>query len=276
MEYHNPTLRVLRILELIDANSGGLSLTEIANLLDLPKGTISPILKTLAATNYVVTDGSLYKIGPHTFELGLSYASGQNALSIIRSEMRSIVSQVDEVCQMGVLVGQDVHYLLKEEGHAIISIISDVGRHLPAHVTGLGKALLSGLTDDEVRQLYAGYRFFPYTPNSIMDLDTLIAALQDIRSAGIAYESEEATAEICCVADLSGGFLAFIGEESTAEICCVAVPLAENGQVKAAISVTTPKFRYTDEKKQQITQLLLKKRQLIEESCRIQNCRLVF
>ena len=44
MEYHNPTLRVLRILELIDANSGGLSLTEIANLLDLPKGTISPIL----------------------------------------------------------------------------------------------------------------------------------------------------------------------------------------------------------------------------------------
>ena len=48
MEYHNPTLRVLRILELIDANSGGLSLSEIANLLDLPKGTISPILKTLA------------------------------------------------------------------------------------------------------------------------------------------------------------------------------------------------------------------------------------
>ena len=56
MEYHNPTLRVLRILELIDANSGGLSLSEISNLLDLPKGTISPILKTLAATNYFVTD----------------------------------------------------------------------------------------------------------------------------------------------------------------------------------------------------------------------------
>ena len=46
MEYHNPTLRVLRILELIDAHSGGLSLSEISNLLTLPKGTISPILKT--------------------------------------------------------------------------------------------------------------------------------------------------------------------------------------------------------------------------------------
>ena len=51
MEYHNPTLRVLRILELIDANSGGLSLSEIANLLDLPKSTISSILKPLGTTS---------------------------------------------------------------------------------------------------------------------------------------------------------------------------------------------------------------------------------
>ena len=54
------------------------------------------------------------------------------------------------------------------------------------------------------------------------------------------------------------------------------MPLAENGQVKAAISVTIPKFRYTDEKKQEITQLLLQKRLLIEDRCRIQNCRLSF
>ena len=87
-----------------------------------------------------------------------------------------------------------------------------------------------------------------------MDLDSLITNLHEIRSSGIAYENEE----------------------STAEICCAAVPLAEDGQVKAAISVTIPKFRYTDEKKQEITQLLLQKRQLIEDRCRIQNCRLSF
>ena len=168
--------------------------------------------------------------------------------------MRGIVSKVDEVCQMGVLAGQDVHYLLKEEGHAIISIISEVGHHLPAHVTGLGKALLSGMTDEEIRQVDEGYCFFPYTPYSIMDVDSLIASLHEIRSARIAYENEE----------------------STVELCCAAVPLAENGRVKAAISVTIPKFRYTDVKKQQVTQLLLRKRQLIEESCRIQNCKLVF
>ena len=34
MEYHNPTLRVLRILELIDSNPNGLNLSEIADLLE--------------------------------------------------------------------------------------------------------------------------------------------------------------------------------------------------------------------------------------------------
>ena len=255
MEYHNPTMRVLRILELIDASAGGLNLTDISERLALPKGTISPILKTLAANNYIVCDNrNIYRIGPHTFELGLSYTNGQNALSIIRNEIRSIVSQTGETCQMGVLTGNDVHYLLKEEGHAVVSIISDVGNHIPAHITSLGKALLAGKTDEEVRSMYSNYHFEAYTPHSIMDVDSLIENLHQIRITGIAYENEE----------------------SNPDVCCAAVSLAENGAVKAAVSVSVPKFRYTPEKKDEVTRLLLQKRQIIEESCRIQNCRLVF
>lgn len=254
MEYHNPTLRVIRILELVDSSASGLSLSAIAERLLLPKGTISPILKTLAAMNYITLEGNLYRIGPRSFELGLSYTSGQNALSIVRREMRGIAEETDETCQMGVLSGRDVHYILKEEAHTMISIKSEVGRNLPAHVTGLGKALLSGLTDDEIRSLYKDYDFNPFTPHSIMDVDTLLHDLHKIRAAGIAYEDEE----------------------STPEICCAAVPLSENGQFKAAISVTVPKFRYSAEKREQITRLLLKKQQLIEDGCRIQGCHLVF
>ena len=47
-----PSLQVYtKILELIDTHSGGLSLSEIANLLELPKSTNSSILKLLAATS---------------------------------------------------------------------------------------------------------------------------------------------------------------------------------------------------------------------------------
>lgn len=254
MEYHNPTLRVLHILELIDANAAGLTLSAISEQLGLPKGTISPILKTLAAMDYIEWDGSCYKIGSHSFELGLSYSSENNAFSIIRKAMSIIVAETEETCQMGVLSGRDVHYLLKEDANTVISIISGVGKRLPASVTALGKALLSGMSDEEVRALYRGYDFVPYTPHSILDIDTLLSAIQKVRTTGVAYEMEE----------------------STADICCVAVPLTENGQVKAAISVTVPKFRYSVEKQRQIAALLLNKKRLIEESCRVQNCSLSF
>ena len=254
MEYHNPTLRVLRILELIDSNPNGLNLSEIADLLELPKGTISPILKTLSAKKYVDLEGMLYKIGPRLFQLGLSFASGTNALSLIRKEMHNIVAAVEEVCQMGVLSGTDVHYLLREDAKTVITIISGVGKRLPAHVTGLGKALLSGKTDEEVRDIYRDYSFVPYTQKSIMDVEKLVAQLQQVRVSGIAYENEE----------------------STPDICCIAVPLMADNSVKAAISVTIPKFRYNEQQQQQITALLLQKKRLIEENCRIQNYHLDF
>ena len=155
---------------------------------------------------------------------------------------------------MGILSGTNVHYLLKEDANTVISIISGVGKRLPASVTALGKALLSGKTDEEIRAMYQSYTFVPYTEHSILHIDALLAAVQDVRSTGVAYEIEE----------------------STADICCVAVPLTENGCVKAAISVTVPKFRYSKEKEQQIAALLLSKKRLIEEICRIQNCRLSF
>jgi len=249
MEYHNPTLRVLRILELIDANPGGISLTEVSDTLGLPKGTISPILKTLVATGYIRWRNNLYTTGPRTFELGLSFASDNDAISLIRREMREIVSAVGELCQMGVLSGLDVLYILKETPNTPIAVISEVGRKVPAHVTGLGKALLTGREDDELQRLYADRPLVAYTENSITDVRILLEQIREARRTGLAYECEE----------------------SKADVECVAVPLVLDGTVKAALSVTVPKFRFDAEKRGQIADVLLEKKKLIENISRIQN-----
>ena len=254
MNYHNPTLRVLKILELIDKSTDGISLSEISSTLEMPQGTISPILKTLLALNYVRQTGNLYRIDFASFELGLSYSSENNALTFIRRQMREIVSEIGEICQMGVLRGRDVYYLLKENANTFIQINSNVGMRMPAHITGLGKALLSGLSDDEVRRLYEDYEFISYTPQSITDMDVLLGQLDEVRKKGFAYENEE----------------------STPDICCVAVPLEENGRIRAAISVTIPKFRYSEEMQKDIIKLLGQKKKLIEENCFVQNVHMDF
>ncbi len=254
MEFHNPTLRVIRILELVDKSIDGISLSEISDVLELPKGTISPILKTLSAHNYIKQDGNLYKTDYRMFELGLRYSSGNNALKIIRKHICELVEQVGEICQMGVLRGTDVYYLLRENADTVIQINSNVGISLPAHITGLGKAMLSGLRDDEIRALYDGYKFVAYTPKSIMDVETLIQEVKKVRKTGFAFESEE----------------------STPDICCIAIPLEEGGKVKSAISVTIPKYRFSETTRKNIEKLLAQKKKLIEETCFVQNMHMEF
>lgn len=251
MELHKPTIRVLKILEVLEKNSQkGLSLSEISEQLKLPKGTASPILKTLVKTNYLHfdIDTTRYFIGFKSFELGLSYGSNTDILSMIQVRMKEIVKNVNEICQMGVLTDLDVFYLLKENPDNAIAIKSNVGTKLPAFATGLGKALLSGKPPKEIRQLFSDYQFIKYTDKTISNLDELLKQLEHVKAQGIAHENEE----------------------SKKEIYCIAVPLVIDDTISAAISVTVPKFRLTQAKKDLIIKELQQKKQIIEKICQIQ------
>ena len=256
MELHKTTVRVLKILKLIDESQvSGISQGDISRKLTIPKGTLFPILKTLVKTDYVVQNSEgLYFIGPSSFELGLSFGSNEDTLSMIQEKMRKIVQQTNEICQMGVLQGLNVLYLLKESPQSVISIISNVGDRIPAHVSGLGKALLSGKTDEELDTLYKSYDFKKYTPNSINNFDELKKQIFFIRKNAISFDNEE----------------------SKQSVCCIAVPLIIDGNIKAALSVTVPKYRLTEEKVAEIEHILKKNKKLIEDICSVQNYHMAF
>lgn len=47
MKLHNPTLRVIEVIETVAENQSGLSLSQISSKINCPKSTLMPILKTL-------------------------------------------------------------------------------------------------------------------------------------------------------------------------------------------------------------------------------------
>ena len=73
------------------------------------------------------------------------------------------------------------------------------GRSGPLHATGLGKALLSGMTPDRLDEYFATPR--PrFTPHTIVDRDVMAAALDEVRSRGYATEVEELAFGRACIA----------------------------------------------------------------------------
>lgn len=252
---HNPTLRVVRILELVNNYEEGISLVDISKQLCIPKSTLSPILKTLEITNFLEkNDKGCFLASFKLFQLGLSYSGQLDVLSMIRKQMKVVVGKINEIVQFGMLDGDMVFYLAKVNTSENIEIVSSVGKKIPAIYTGLGKALLSDFSDDYIRDKYKNYNFVSYTENSIKNIEELIDELQKVRKLGYAVENQE----------------------FTLNTSCVAVPIRENGVIKAAMSATYPIFRKTENKEKEIANVLMEQEEIIEDIIKIQNLKLDF
>ena len=225
-EQHRATARVLDILEQLSVKREGLTLTELSHTLNAPKSSLFPIVHTLEERHYLHQNEGTgrYSIGSSCWVLGAAFAA-DGGLEPIVEVMKKIVEQCQETCQMGRLDGGDVLYMEKEDSPQAIRMISQVGNRLHANATAIGKALLSGLTDEELRILYAG-GLPRLTENTVTDMDTLLAQLAEVRAGGIATEREE----------------------STPQLACWAVPLRRRDKVFAALSVSVPLFRCSPEK----------------------------
>ena len=241
---HNPTLRVIEILNLI-SRKNDLTLTDISYELNFSKSTIQPVLKTLLNSEYIKqnTNTRTYEIGFEVFKIGQSYLNNNNAFDLIKNSMKEIVNECNEICQMGVYDNKNtknVFYIAKEEPSSqSVALISSIGTSLPAHATALGKCLLSSFSNDYISDLYRD-EMEKLTKNTITDVKELILQLDDIRRNGYSIEAEEATEGIECIA----------------------IPLMQSNKVIASLSVSLPMYRSSDEKIEIIKGLLLKHKKI--------------
>lgn len=226
--FHRATQRIVEMLEyLSSASNQGMTLTELASALDAPKSSLFPIVRTLCEL-YMLSlnpDTGRYTIGYKAFEIGNTYIR-RGGLSIdIQIQMKNIVDCCGETCYFAQLVEGDVFYLYKVDSTEPVRSVVSPGQRLPAYATGIGKALLSGKTKEEIKKLYPeGLK--PLTENTITDMDRRCYQLEEIHKNGLAFESEE----------------------STQYIRCIAVPIRKEGKAIAAMSIAIPIFRYSPEK----------------------------
>ena len=240
---HNPTFRVIKILEALDKSLEGLTLSELSEKTNTPKSTISPIIHTLLRKDYITLDRSTskYQIGMKSFLLGLSHRSS-NSIDIIKKEMEDIVDACNEVCQLGILVDFDVFYLAKVDSEQPINLVSSVGKKLPAYATALGKALLSGYSDEEIKNYYLD-KMKPITDKTIIDINMLLEQIDQIRKGDLSYEFEEVNKDTGCLA----------------------IPLKKKDKVIASVSVSFPLYRASKEKLELIKKVLREKRTIMEQ-----------
>lgn len=110
------------------------------------------------------------------------------------------MQRVNETVQLGALDELTVVYVDKVEGSQPLRLVSQIGARLPAYATGLGKVLLAGLPEDELKSRLRNYRLRRFTPRTIGTKRELLAVLDEVRNRGWAEDHGEYTEGVMCVA----------------------------------------------------------------------------
>ncbi|MCH6469009.1 IclR family transcriptional regulator [Sinomonas terrae] len=189
--------RVFELLELITDAGGDVTLSELSSSTELPLPTIHRLLRTLVALGYVrQLPNRRYALGPRLIRLGEGANKQLGALA--QPELKTLVDSLGETANMAVLDSDMVIYVAQVPSPHSMRMFTEVGRRAHMHDTGVGKAILAQLDDEQVRSIVGRQGMPTPTTYSIGDVETLLADLDKIRARGYAIDEQEQEVGVRC------------------------------------------------------------------------------
>ncbi|HET6316720.1 MAG TPA: IclR family transcriptional regulator, partial [Chloroflexota bacterium] len=185
--------RALSILTCFTDSQPRLRVSDIARLQGLSQSTVSRLLGTMESLGFVERDPQtgLYQLG---LELVTLAGVALNQIEVRRqamAELSSVAAETGLAANLAILRDDAIFYLATVEGPRAPKLFTMIGKRNPLHCTGMGKALLAHLPEDERSAILARLEYPHYTPATASSADELRPMLQRVLERGYATEREE-------------------------------------------------------------------------------------
>jgi DNA-binding IclR family transcriptional regulator len=165
------------------------------------------------------------------FLLGNTIPEKNQLSEVARPYMTRLAELSQENVNLAILYETKALYIDKIESFHYLKLDQPVGRTDPLHCTALGKALLSGLSESELKAFLKSTSLVSYTRNTITNPTKLEGVIRNVRKRGYALDIEE----------VSEG------------IHCIGAPIRDHeNRVIAAISISGPTIRLTKRKMEEL------------------------
>lgn len=231
--------RALQLIDVVSQHRNGCGVTELANALDISKATVFRLVSSLVNYGYIeqhpITKS--YKLGYKLLELNTRLLDSIDLRTQALPFLRELEELSNEVIHLVVPNGGEVVYIEKLEGNETLRMHSQVGKRAPMHCTGVGKVILAYLPDTIVKKIVKEKGLPKITIHTIDNEKALILELEKIRKQGYGFDLEE----------------------NEIGISCIAAPIFNhNGDITAALSISGPTLRMTDEKMENLRETIVK------------------
>lgn len=243
--YGTVLIKAAKILDVLSEAGQPKSLQYIAQEAELTSSTTLKILDTLILIGYVQKneESKQFSLGSRLIQYANHYLQELEIVKIALPHLHELQDQIDETIHLGIEQEGGVMYVEKlEPRNQSIYMTSKVGVVRPLYSSGMGKAILSEYTPEQLDAYIAKTELEAFTEYTITDEEQLRQEIEQTKKQKIAFDNEE----------------------MEADCFCIAAALMENDKIAGAFSVSMPKFRLTDERKEAIIQAVLHTKKKIE------------
>ena len=231
--------RTVTILDSFSLDKPALGVREIARKIKLSPSTVGRIMAYMKEIGILNQDPEthLYMMGSKVLAWAGIYTVTSDVRTIALPVMVHLQEQTRETISLYILEGSERVCIERLESPETVRIVARIGRRIPLYAGSAGKVFLAFLPENRREMILREIDLVPMTERTITDVDALQVNLEQIRQQGYAVSRGE------WIIDASG----------------TAAPIFDQrGQITAAISISGPRQRFTDEKIKEMADLLVK------------------
>jgi IclR family acetate operon transcriptional repressor len=196
--------RVLAVLVELAKYPDGVDLSGLAQAVGSPKPTVHRALASLRRAGLAAQNGhGHYVLGDEFLRMAFAHHEVRPDSVRIEPVLAQLSERYGETVHYAVLDGPSVVYRAKRDPQAgAVRLTSTIGGRNPAHLTAVGKLLLSYLLPDlpAVRAWVGDRALEVRTANSLSSAKALHAELTRIRAVGYGVDDQENEPGVNCVA----------------------------------------------------------------------------
>lgn len=230
-----------------NASPNGVGIAEISENLNMGKSSVHRILDTLYAYGFVehMRQGTGYCLGWGLYDVAQSVLNNHRLSETnYREYVMDICDEFFETVNLGICNNGEVVIICKIEPDRRLRSRVEVGEREPLYCTALGKQFLASFSEEELEKYLSRAPFEKLTEQTLTTGEEIKAELKKVEGQGFSIDYME----------------------FNEDLICIAAPVRDfTKKVVAAISVSLPENRYTEEKGKKIIQTLKEKTDELSE-----------
>lgn len=194
--------KALTVLDQVAGIGRPVRMRELLETSEFPKPTLYRLLQTLTNQGMLTynTEAQTYAPGIRLVRLAHVAWSQASLAPIARPHVDALAANLREAVHVAQIDNGQVVFVDKRQASTKFSTLAQAGQVAPAYCTGVGKAILAFLSEEDLEQALLQQAFHQYTPATHTSANTLRAELETIRAEGIAFDREEHAAGIISIA----------------------------------------------------------------------------